>query len=68
MRGGQIEAILPDLLKAEELGFGRGTVLSGLLVLLVRRTAYRSPGTPLRASALLWNVFGLLAYLLIFAG
>ena len=61
---------MPDyLLIAELLGFGTGTVLSVLLVLLIRRTAYRSPGTPLLAlCALLWNVFGLIANLLIFAG
>src|ERR1051326_4016780 len=61
---------LPDyLLIAELLGFGTGTVLSVLLVLLIRRTAYRSPGTPLLGlCALLWNVFGLIVYLLIFAG
>ncbi|SPF56539.1 putative Histidine kinase internal region [Candidatus Sulfopaludibacter sp. SbA4] len=57
------------LLIAELLGFGTGTVLSVLLVLLIRRTAYRSPGTPLLAfCALLWNVFGLIANLLVFAG
>src|SRR5580704_9424085 len=57
------------LLIAELLGFGTGTVLSVLLVLLIRRTAYRSPGTPLLGfCALLWNVFGLILYLLIFAG
>src|SRR5689334_12381009 len=61
---------LPDyLLIAELLGFGTGTVLSVLLVLLIRRTAYRSPGTPLLGlCALIWNVFGLIVYLLIFAG
>jgi two-component system LytT family sensor kinase len=61
---------MPDyLLIAELLGFGTGTVLSVLLVLLIRRTAYRSPGTPLLGfCAVLWNVFGLLTYLLIFAG
>jgi two-component system LytT family sensor kinase len=61
---------MPDyLLIAELLGFGTGTVLSVLLVLLIRRTAYRSPGTPLLGlCALLWNVFGLIANLLIFAG
>lgn len=61
---------MPDyLLIAELLGFGTGTVLSVLLVLLIRRTAYRSPGTPLLAfCALLWNVFGLIANLLIFGG
>jgi two-component system LytT family sensor kinase len=61
---------LPDyLLIAELLGFATGTVLSVLLVLLIRRTAYRSPGTPLLGvCALLWNVFGLLLYLLVFGG
>src|SRR5690349_20852104 len=61
---------MPDyLLIAELLGFGTGTVLSVLLVLLIRRTAYRSPGTPLLGlCALLWNVFGLIVHLLIFAG
>jgi two-component system LytT family sensor kinase len=57
------------LLIAELLGFGTGTVLSVLLVLLIRRTAYRSPGTPLLGfCALLWNVFGLIVNLLIVAG
>src|SRR5579863_4474249 len=57
------------LLIVELLGFGTGTVLSVLLVLLIRRTSYRSPGTPLLGlCAILWNVFGLLAYLLILAG
>src|SRR5579871_6149286 len=57
------------LLIAELLGFGTGTVLSVLLVLLIRRTAYRSTGTPLLGlCALLWNVFGLIVYLLILAG
>ena len=38
---------MPDyLLIAELLGFGIGTVLFLLLVLLIRRTAYRSPGLP----------------------
>ena len=61
---------MPDyLLIAELLGFGTGTVLSVLLVLLIRRTAYRSPGTPLLAfCALLWNVFGLILNLLIVCG
>src|ERR1043166_7458669 len=61
---------MPDyLLIAELLGFGTGTVLSVLLVLLIRRTAYRSPGTPLLGlCALLWNVFGLIVHVLIFAG
>ena len=61
---------MPDyLLIAELLGFGTGTVLSVLLVLLIRRTAYRSPGTPLLGfCALVWNVFGLISNLLIFAG
>jgi two-component system LytT family sensor kinase len=61
---------MPDyLLIAELLGFGTGTVLSVLLVLLIRRTAYRAPGTPLLGlCALLWNVFGLISNLLIFAG
>ena len=60
----------PDyLLIAALLGFGTGTVLSVLLVLLIRRTAFRSPGTPLLGlCALLWNVFGLIVYLLILAG
>ncbi|HMC61699.1 MAG TPA: hypothetical protein VKJ01_21080, partial [Candidatus Solibacter sp.] len=57
---------MPDyLLIAELLGFSTGTVLSVLLVLLIRRTAYRSPGTPLLGfCALLWNVFGLLTNIL----
>ena len=61
---------MPDyLLIAELLGFGTGTVLSVLLVLLIRRTAYRSPGTALLGlCALLWNVFGLIVYLLVLAG
>lgn len=61
---------MPDyLLIAELLGFSTGTVLSVLLVLLIRRTAYRSPGTALLGfGALLWNVFGLLSNLLIFGG
>src|SRR5471030_1924342 len=61
---------MPDyLLIAELLGFSTGTVLSILLVLLIRRTAYRSPGTPLLGfCALLWNVFGLLSNLLIVYG
>ena len=61
---------MPDyLLIAELLGFGTGTVLSVLLVLLIRRTADRSPGTPLLGfCALVWNVFGLISNLLIFAG
>src|ERR1043166_5016953 len=61
---------MPDyLLIAELLGFSTGTVLSVLLVLLIRRTAYRTPGTPLLGCcALLWNVFGLIEYLLIFGG
>src|SRR5215471_1271692 len=70
MRGGQMKPSMPDyLLIAELLGFGTGTVLSVLLVLLIRRTSYRSPGTPLLGlCALLWNVFGLIVHLLIFAG
>jgi len=61
---------MPDyLLIAELLGFSTGTVLSVLLVLLIRRTAYRSPGTRLLGFAvLLWNVFGLISNLLIFCG
>lgn len=61
---------LPDyVLIAELLGFGTGTVLSVLLYLLVRRSADRSPGPRLLAqSALLWNVFGLLAYVMILFG
>ena len=61
---------MPDyLLIAELLGFSTGTVLSVLLVLLIRRTAYRSPGTPLLGfCALLWNVFGLISNLLVFCG
>ncbi|MBZ5619047.1 MAG: histidine kinase [Acidobacteriia bacterium] len=61
---------MPDyLLIAELLGFSTGTVLSVLLVLLIRRTAYRSPGTALLGfCALLWNVFGLMSNLLIFCG
>src|SRR5579871_54910 len=65
-----MKQVMPGyLLIAELLGFGTGTVLSVLLVLLIRRTSYRTPGTPLLGlCALLWNVFGLLEYLLIFAG
>ena len=61
---------MPDfLLIAELLGFGTGAVLSVLLVLLIRRTAYRSPGTPLLGlCAFLWNIFGLILNLLILAG
>ena len=61
---------MPDyLLVAELLGFGTGTVLAVLLVLLIRRTAYRNPGTPLLGfCALLWNVFGLVSNLLVFGG
>src|SRR5258708_16449842 len=61
---------IPDyLLTSELLGFGTGTVLSILLVLLVRRASQRSPGTPLLAfCALLWNVVRLLTNLLIFSG
>lgn len=54
------------VLIAELLGFGTGTVLSILLFLLVRRSADRSPGPRLLAhSAILWNVFGLLANVVI---
>jgi two-component system LytT family sensor kinase len=61
---------LPDyVLIAEILGFGTGTVLSVLLFLLVRQSADRSPGPLLLAhSAILWNVFGLLAYIMILSG
>jgi two-component system LytT family sensor kinase len=61
---------MPDyLLIAELLGFSTGTVLSVLLVLLIRRTAYRSPGTSLLGfCALLWNVFGLTLNLLVLCG
>lgn len=61
---------MPDyLLIVELLGFGTGTVLSMLLILLIRRTSYRTPGTVLLGlCAILWNVFGLIAYLLILAG
>jgi two-component system LytT family sensor kinase len=61
---------IPDyLLVSELLGFGTGTVLSILLVLLVRRSPQRSRGTPLLAfSALLWNVVGLLTVLLMLSG
>jgi two-component system LytT family sensor kinase len=61
---------MPDyLLISELLGFGTGTVLSILLVLLVRRASQRSPGTPLLAfCALLWNAVGLLTILLILSG
>jgi two-component system LytT family sensor kinase len=62
--------VLPDyVLIAEILGFGTGTVLSILLFMLVRRSADRSPGPLLLAhSALLWNLFGLLAYVMILCG
>jgi two-component system LytT family sensor kinase len=62
--------VLPDyVLIAEILGFGTGTVLSILLFMLVRRSADRSPGPLLLAhSALLWNLFGLLAYVMILGG
>ena len=61
---------LPDyVLIAELLGFGTGTVLAVLLYLLVRRSAWRSPGTRLLTwSALLWNVFGLITYLMLLGG
>ncbi|HEY1336382.1 MAG TPA: histidine kinase [Bryobacteraceae bacterium] len=61
---------MPDyLLIAELLGFGTGSVLSVLLVLLVRRTQRRAPGASLLAiCALLWNVFGFLMNLLIVFG
>src|SRR5713226_5752198 len=61
---------MPDyLLISELLGFGTGTVLSILLVLLVRRASQRSPGTPLLAfCALLWNAVGLLMNLLMISG
>jgi two-component system LytT family sensor kinase len=61
---------MPDyLLISELLGFGTGTVLSILLVLLVRRASQRSPGTPLLAfCALLWNAVGLLMNLFILSG
>src|SRR5437016_8575804 len=61
---------MPDyLLISELLGFGTGTVLSVLLVLLVRRASQRSPGTPLLSfCALLWNAVGLLMNLLIMSG
>jgi two-component system LytT family sensor kinase len=62
--------VLPDyVLIAELLGFGTGTVLSVLLFLLVRRSAGRSPGTCLLShSVLIWNVFGLLSYLMVLSG
>lgn len=65
-----MQHFLPDyVLIAELLGFGTGTVLSVLLFLLVRRSADRSPGPRLLAqSALLWNVFGLLAYIMVLFG
>jgi two-component system LytT family sensor kinase len=65
-----MQHFLPDyVLIAELLGFGTGTVLSVLLFLLVRRSADRSPGPLLLAhSAILWNVFGLLAYIMILSG
>jgi two-component system, LytTR family, sensor kinase len=65
-----MQHFLPDyVLIAELLGFGTGTVLSVLLFLLVRRSADRSPGPRLLAhSAMLWNVFGLLAYVMILFG
>src|SRR5260370_23386553 len=61
---------IPDYrLVAELLGFGTGTGLSVLLVLLVRRASQRSPGTPLLAfCALLWNAVGLLTILLMLSG
>jgi two-component system LytT family sensor kinase len=65
-----MQHFLPDyVLIAELLGFGTGTVLSVLLFLLVRRSADRSPGPLLLAhSTILWNVFGLLAYIMIVFG
>src|SRR6266851_8050746 len=65
-----MKSSMPDyLLIAELLGFSTGTVLSLLLVLLIRRTAYRSPGVPLLGfCALLWNVFGLMSNLLVVGG
>ena len=61
---------IPDYVLISELfGFGTGTVLSILLVLLVRRSSHRSPGTPLLAlCALLWNGVGLLTNLLMLSG
>jgi two-component system LytT family sensor kinase len=61
---------MPDyLLVSELLGFGTGSVLSILLLLLARRAAHRSPGsTLLGLCALVWNIFGLLMILLILSG
>src|SRR5690348_16556296 len=61
---------MPDyLLIAELLGFGTGSVLSVLLVLLVRRAQRRAPGTSLLAlCTVLWNVFGLAMNLLLVFG
>jgi two-component system, LytTR family, sensor kinase len=57
------------LLVSELLGFGTGTVLSILLLLLARRAAHRSPGsTLLGLCALVWNMFGLLMILLVLSG
>jgi two-component system LytT family sensor kinase len=57
------------LLVSELLGFGTGTVLSILLLLLARRAAHRSPGSTLLGfCALVWNIFGLLMILLVLSG
>jgi two-component system LytT family sensor kinase len=61
---------MPDyLLVSELLGFGTGTVLSILLLILARRAAHRSPGSSLLGlCALVWNVFGFVMLLLILSG
>lgn len=57
------------LLISELLGYGTGTVLSIVLVLLVRRASHRIKGTRLLAfCALLWNSFGLLSILFVLFG
>src|SRR4051794_15739596 len=57
------------LLVSELLGFGTGTVLSILLLLLARRAAHRSPGSSLLGfCALVWNVFGFVLILLVLSG
>jgi len=61
---------VPDyVLVTELLGFGTGTVLSIYLLLLVHRAVHYRPGTRLLGiCAIQWNVFGLLASLLLIFG
>ncbi|HLJ45598.1 MAG TPA: histidine kinase [Bryobacteraceae bacterium] len=56
-------------LVTEMLGFGTGVVLSILLVMLVRRASHRGSGMAMFAfCALLWNVGGLVTFLLLLSG